>query len=173
MTCCRRLHGRAWLGFVIALAIVVVSLLPWAARNRRVTAHWCWLTHRLGISLYDGVGPRATGAGDLGGIKAMPEVAELEVKSLKVALDAMQNSRPQMTRILVEQPVKLTEFQKDGRSYLRLEFNRLKYVFVEGKDGELEDIDDIRDERDRLKDDIRELERRHNERIEDYPIGEP
>ncbi len=69
---------RAWLGAGLALGIVVGSLVPWAARNHRVTGHWCWLTHRLGISLYDGVGPQATGAGDLGNIKAMAEVVEFD-----------------------------------------------------------------------------------------------
>jgi 4-amino-4-deoxy-L-arabinose transferase-like glycosyltransferase len=58
-------------------AIIVVALLPWAARNHRVIGQWCWLTTRAGISLYDGVGPRATGASDLGDIKAAPQVAGL------------------------------------------------------------------------------------------------
>ena len=69
---------QGWIGVVIVAAMVVVSLVPWAARNRRITGHWCWLTHRTGISLYDGVGPQATGASDLGRIKNMPAVAGLD-----------------------------------------------------------------------------------------------
>ena len=74
----RRRDKLALAGAAVALGIVIVSLIPWAMRNHRVTGHWCWLTHRLGISLYDGVGPQATGAGDLGDIKAMPAVAGLD-----------------------------------------------------------------------------------------------
>ena len=69
---------RAWAGGAVVVGVVVLSLVPWAARNRRVTGHWCWLTYRAGISLYDGVGPQATGAGDLGAIKSMPAVAGLD-----------------------------------------------------------------------------------------------
>ncbi len=58
-------------------AIVFASLVPWAIRNRTVTGSWCFLTFRGGISLYDGVGPRATGASDLGEIKQMPAVRGL------------------------------------------------------------------------------------------------
>jgi hypothetical protein len=71
-------RGRSWVGAGAVVGIVIVSLIPWAARNDRVTGHWCWLTHRGGISLYDGVGPQASGAGDLGQIKNMPAVAGLD-----------------------------------------------------------------------------------------------
>jgi len=74
----RRPTRRDLAGVACAGGVVVLSLVPWAARNQRVTGHWCWLTHRLGISLYDGVGPQATGAGDLGDVKAMPAVAGLD-----------------------------------------------------------------------------------------------
>ncbi len=43
-----------------------------------MTGDWCWLTHRGGISLYDGVGPQATGESNLGDVKAMPAVAGLD-----------------------------------------------------------------------------------------------
>jgi hypothetical protein len=75
---CRRFEGKTLLGAAIALAIVVAALIPWAARNQAVTGDWCWLTHRAGISLYDGVGPNATGASDLGGVKQSEAVRELD-----------------------------------------------------------------------------------------------
>ena len=65
------------LGVAVSAIMVVASLVPWAARSRYVTGDWCWLTHRGGISLYDGVGPQATGESNLGDIKAMPAVAGL------------------------------------------------------------------------------------------------
>ena len=65
-------------GVALAGLIVGGSLLPWAYRNRQVTGDWCWLTHRSGISLYDGVGPGADGSSDLGDKKAMEAVAGLD-----------------------------------------------------------------------------------------------
>lgn len=49
----------------IILLVVVAGLFPWAMRNWTMTGHWCWLTTRGGISLYDGLRPQATGASDL------------------------------------------------------------------------------------------------------------
>ena len=72
-----RFDRRTLMGVAIAVCIVVVALLPWAARNRYVIGRWCWLTTRGGISLYDGVGPQATGASDLGNVKRMPAVSGL------------------------------------------------------------------------------------------------
>jgi len=57
--------------------LVVLALLPWAWRNQHVTGDFCFLTHRGGISLYDGVGPQARGDSDLGDIKQMPAVQGL------------------------------------------------------------------------------------------------
>jgi len=73
----RRLDRRVLMGAAIATGVVVVSLIPWAARNRSVTGDWCWLTHRNGISLYDGVGPQAAGDSDLGRVKQSPAVRDL------------------------------------------------------------------------------------------------
>ncbi len=73
----RRLDGRMLGGAAVATGLVVVSLLPWAARNRQVLGEWCWLTTRSGVSLYDGVGPQATGASNLAGIQQMPAVERL------------------------------------------------------------------------------------------------
>ncbi len=70
----RRFNRSDLAGVVLVLVLLIGSLTPWAARNARLTGHWCWLTHRAGISLYDGVGPQATGASDLGNIKNMEAV---------------------------------------------------------------------------------------------------
>ena len=66
------------LGPALAICIMIASLVPWAHRNAQVTGNWCFLTHRGGISLYDGVRVGATGASDLGEIKQMPAVAQLD-----------------------------------------------------------------------------------------------
>ena len=74
---CRRFNRRSLAGAMLVAAMVVLALAPWALRNRRVTGHWCWLTYRGGISLYDGVGPQADGSSNLREIKQMPAVRGL------------------------------------------------------------------------------------------------
>ncbi len=74
---CRRCDGKSVAGSALVLGVVIAALIPWAARNRAVTGDWCWLTHRAGISLYDGVGPQATGASDLGDVKQSEAVRGL------------------------------------------------------------------------------------------------
>lgn len=72
-----RFHPRSILGTMLSVLTVMICLTPWAYRNHKVTGHACWLTHRAGISLYDGVRPGATGQSDLGDIKNMEAVQEL------------------------------------------------------------------------------------------------
>lgn len=72
-----RFHPRSVLGSILCLLTVIICLAPWAYRNQKVTGHACWLTHRAGISLYDGVKPNATGESDLGDIKNMEAVQAL------------------------------------------------------------------------------------------------
>ncbi|MDO8631663.1 MAG: glycosyltransferase family 39 protein [Phycisphaerales bacterium] len=73
----RRFDHRVLAGTATVLGVVVISLIPWVVRNHSLTGDWCWLTYRGGISLYDGVGPRATGESDLGDIKQSPAVRDL------------------------------------------------------------------------------------------------
>jgi hypothetical protein len=72
-----RTRARTFGHNVMTAFIILVALLPWAERNRHVVGAWIWLTTRDGISLYDGLGPRATGASDLAYTKAMPQVRGL------------------------------------------------------------------------------------------------
>ncbi|MDQ3330819.1 MAG: glycosyltransferase family 39 protein [Planctomycetota bacterium] len=60
--------GRTGVAAMIALTIVVaavVTLAPWTVRNRIVTGHWVPTTLWVGPSLYDGLGPTATGESDM------------------------------------------------------------------------------------------------------------
>lgn len=82
--CWRRFAGSAGLGIVVVGCVLVAGLFPWAVRNRGVLGEWCWLTTRAGISLYDGVGPQATGASDLGDVKngeAVKDLTEVQYNS--------------------------------------------------------------------------------------------
>jgi hypothetical protein len=72
-----RRDRTALIGTGATIVGIIVALLPWASRNQQVTGDWIWLTSRGGISLYDGVHPGATGASDLGNIKAASDVANL------------------------------------------------------------------------------------------------
>lgn len=68
---------RASVASICAVAVTLGLLLPWAARNRHVTGQWIWLTTRGGISLYDGLGPKADGGSNLAYTKTMPGVQRL------------------------------------------------------------------------------------------------
>ncbi len=65
-------------GAAMVVAIVTLTLLPWAVRNHEVTGAWCWTTTRAGVSLYDGVRPGADGASDLADIQQASDVADLD-----------------------------------------------------------------------------------------------
>ena len=62
----------------LGVLVFAAGLAPWTVRNYRVLGGFCPLTTRLGISLYDGVGPKATGRSDLGYTRDLPEVASLD-----------------------------------------------------------------------------------------------
>ncbi len=70
-------NKSALIGGGTAMICIFASLVPWAARNHAVIGEWCWLTTRGGISLYDGVGPQATGASDLGLVQRAGAAADL------------------------------------------------------------------------------------------------
>lgn len=85
----RRFNKSAVIGVIVVGCVIVAGLFPWALRNRNVVGQWCWLTTRAGISLYDGVGPQATGASDLGDIKSGEAVRGLtEVRYNRYFLEA-------------------------------------------------------------------------------------
>jgi hypothetical protein len=46
------------------LLLVMLTLLPWALRNRGALGQWVWLTTNGGVTRYDGFNPDATGASD-------------------------------------------------------------------------------------------------------------
>jgi hypothetical protein len=60
-----RFRKPATFACVLILATTYLLLLPWAARNHRVTGHWVFTTLWSGPSLYDGLNPKATGDSDM------------------------------------------------------------------------------------------------------------
>lgn len=49
----------------VLFAGCMLALLPWAARNHRVTGHWVWTTLWAGPSLYDSLNPNADGSSEM------------------------------------------------------------------------------------------------------------
>ncbi len=101
---CAKSRWRSIGGVAIVMLVLIVSLIPWAARNSRVAGEWCWLTHRAGISLYDGVGPQADGSGDLGDVQMMPEVRGLDEAAwnrwfMAASWDAMRQDPARIVRL--------------------------------------------------------------------------
>ena len=75
------LRRRTWRnlgGFGVALVVLIAGVAPWAVRNQRLLGGPCLLTSRLGISLYDGLGPRATGRSDLAYTRDLAEIQGLD-----------------------------------------------------------------------------------------------
>jgi len=102
----RRLDRRIISGTMVSGCILVLMLAPWAIRNRLLLGEWCWLTTRAGISLYDGVGPQASGASDLGEVKQMPAVLGLSETEwnrffLTKSYESMQNDGSRLARLAV------------------------------------------------------------------------
>lgn len=70
---------RRWLRLPVGttmLLLVLLTLLPWALRNRAILQEWIWLTTNAGVTRYDGFNPEATGASDQSFL-ASPEMAHL------------------------------------------------------------------------------------------------
>lgn len=68
---------RDWKLPIIGALAVVLVLLPWAIRNKRLLGEWVWTTTNSGFTLYDGFNPKATGASDQSFIKDMPQLKEM------------------------------------------------------------------------------------------------
>jgi len=88
----------------LAALVCVSSLVPWAARNEKLTGSFTWLTHRGGVSLYDGVGPQADGSSDLGDVQQMDAVrglneVEWDQYFRREALAAMRDEPARVLRL--------------------------------------------------------------------------
>jgi hypothetical protein len=62
---------------IVASALTLLALVPWAMRNRSVVGEWVWTTTNSGITEFDGLHPGATGASDQRFVSEMPELSRL------------------------------------------------------------------------------------------------
>lgn len=58
--------------------LTVLSLLPWAVRNRVALGRWIWLDTNSGFTLYDGYNADATGGSDQSFVHRMPQLQGLD-----------------------------------------------------------------------------------------------
>jgi 4-amino-4-deoxy-L-arabinose transferase-like glycosyltransferase len=58
-------RSSAWKAALLVVAGCLVTLLPWAVRNRAATGHWVWTTLWVGPSLYDSLNPEADGSSEM------------------------------------------------------------------------------------------------------------
>lgn len=66
-----------WYSLPIATSIVlltIITLLPWAARNRVVLGKWIWTSTNDGFTLYDGLNESADGSSDQSFVAALPQL---------------------------------------------------------------------------------------------------
>lgn len=55
-------RARPTFGLMVALIVVLLSLLPWGLRNKKLLGEYAWLSANGGVTLYDAQGPQADGS---------------------------------------------------------------------------------------------------------------
>jgi hypothetical protein len=114
-----------------ALALTIVVLLPWAARNRYVLGRWIWTSTNGGMTSYDGFSPDADGTSEQDRIiRSMPQIKSMD----EVERDSYLKNKAQ--EFIRENPVAALKLAvvKIARTWspmpLSAEFSRPMYVLV-------------------------------------------
>jgi hypothetical protein len=97
---------------IVMLVLTVLSLLPWALRNRTVLGEWVWTSTNSGFTLYDGLNPNATGASNGDFVRRLPALQTLgEVdRSRYLAKLAADWARSNPRRVTELASIKLARF---------------------------------------------------------------
>jgi hypothetical protein len=66
---------QAWRAIPVIVAVLVIALLPWAARNHHVLGRWIFTTTNGGVTLYDGFNPIADGSSNQRFLVEMPQLS--------------------------------------------------------------------------------------------------
>jgi 4-amino-4-deoxy-L-arabinose transferase-like glycosyltransferase len=125
-----RKRRHAALAPLAMLLLTLLTLLPWAVRNRAVVGRWVPLDTNSGFTLYDGFNPAATGASDQTFVRWMPELQNMNELQRSDYLASL------VRRYIVEHPgrVILLAFLKLARTWspitLSSEYGQLKYQLI-------------------------------------------
>jgi len=95
-----------------AIALTLLVLFPWAARNRYVLGTWVWTTTNSGITLYDGLNERADGSSNQAFFRSWPELKTMSEVQRSNYLAALAK------RFVIEQPT--TALKLAGRKVARM-----------------------------------------------------
>jgi len=68
----KRFQLPAWRLVAASALTLAAALIPWALRNRAMIGAPAWLSTNGGVTLYDALGPQATGASDQSFLETMP-----------------------------------------------------------------------------------------------------
>ena len=87
------------------VALTVVALLPWAARNRALVGRWIFATTNDGFTLYDGWNPQADGSSNLKLLDELPLLANLSEAQRsdylrQLAIDSLNADRWRQARLI-------------------------------------------------------------------------
>lgn len=124
------------------IALVLLVLLPWAARNRSVLGQWVWLDTNGGFTLYDGYNPDASGESNQAFVDREPQLQALgEVdRSAYLSAKAFDYARTHASRVWELIGVKLSrtwspmplssEYRRPELSMIALAFSVPFDIFV-------------------------------------------
>jgi hypothetical protein len=83
------------------IGLILLTLLPWALRNRSLLGRWIWLDTNTGFTLYDGYNPNASGASDQDFVQSEPVLQTLSEadRSEYLSQKAIQYARTHPSRV--------------------------------------------------------------------------
>ncbi len=118
------------LGAAASVAITVLALLPWAARNRVTLDKWVWTATNSGFTFYDGFSPTADGSSNQSFVAQMPELLQMNETQRSVYLAtkarAWAVANPSASMRLAGRKLARTWSPVP----LSSEFGRLRYVLI-------------------------------------------
>lgn len=100
----KRFQKPAWRLVAVSVLTLAGAMIPWALRNRAVVGAPAWLSTNGGVTLYDALGPQASGASDQSFLDTMPELESMTEPQrdrylYRRALEAVRSDRWRIVRL--------------------------------------------------------------------------